>query len=136
MSLLRNVLRATAVTARPFHTVTGLRAPYKDSQDRETLRPVSNENTKSGRDEQMAGEHADTAFDPNATRPEEEAAQTSKESDSRGEDPLSASGANQELSKPMGDEKTIRKKGPGEEISKGGPSKGGSAPKKGQLNKA
>ncbi|KAF5013766.1 hypothetical protein FDECE_246 [Fusarium decemcellulare] len=138
MSLLRNALRAAQPTVRPLHTTARLRMPYKDSQDRETLRPVTNENTKSGRDEQMSQEHADTAFDPNTTRPEEAAAQTRNKSskrDPRGEDPLHASGANQEISTPMGDEKTIKKKGAGDEISKGGASKGGSAPKKGELSK-
>ncbi|KAF4974061.1 hypothetical protein FZEAL_9001 [Fusarium zealandicum] len=138
MSLLRNVLRTTtAATIRPLHTTARLRMPYKDSQDRETLRPVSNENTKSGRDEQLAGEHADAAFDPNTTRPEEAAEKTRKQSskDSRGEDPLNASGANQELSTPMGDEKTIKTKGAGEEISKGGASQRGSGEKKGEPSK-
>ncbi|KAM0439838.1 hypothetical protein ACHAPT_000935 [Fusarium lateritium] len=139
MSLFRNILRATQVTVRPLHTTTGLRMPYKDSQDRESLRPVSNENTKSGRDEQVADEHADAAFDPNTTRPEEAAAQTRNKAVNEGpegEDPLHASGANQGISTPMGNEKTIKKRGAGEEISKGGASQGGSAPKKGEPSKA
>ncbi|EEU46874.1 uncharacterized protein NECHADRAFT_99624 [Fusarium vanettenii 77-13-4] len=139
MPLFRNVLRATQTTVRPLHTTSRLRVPYKDSQDRESLRPVSNENTKSGRDEQMTSEHADTAFDPNTTRPEEEAAQTRQSTSKKGpegEDPLHASGANQDISKPLGDENTIKKTGAGKETSKGGASRKGSASKKGQPKKA
>ncbi|KAJ4263937.1 hypothetical protein NW762_005975 [Fusarium torreyae] len=138
MSLFRSVFRTTATTIRPLHTTTRLRMPYKHDQDRESLRPVVNENTKSGKDEQVASEHADVAFDPNTTRPEEAADKTREKTKSKGregEDPLNASGANQELSTPMGDEKTIKTKGAGDEISKGGSSGGGSAPKKGDLSK-
>ncbi|KAF5666883.1 hypothetical protein FDENT_12234 [Fusarium denticulatum] len=139
MSLFRNVLRTTTTTIRPIHTTTRLQMPYKHDQDRESLRPVVNENTKSGTDEQVASEHADIAFDPNTTRPEEAADKTRERTKSKGregEDALNASGANQELSTPMGDEKTIKTKGAGEEISKGGSSGSGSAPKKGDLPKA
>ncbi|RMJ09061.1 hypothetical protein BHE90_012281 [Fusarium euwallaceae] len=138
MSLLRNILRVTQTTARPLHTTARLRGPYKDSQDRESLRPVTNENTKSGRDEQVASEHADMAFDPNMTRPEEAAAQTRRKTSKKGpegEDPLHASGANQDISKPLGDEKTIKKTGAGKETSKGGASQEGNAPKKGKPKK-
>ncbi|KAJ4133259.1 hypothetical protein NW754_016068 [Fusarium falciforme] len=120
MSLLRNVLRATQTTVRPLHTTSRLRWPYKGSQDRESLRPVTNENTKSGRDEQVA-----TAQTRN---------KTSKEGP-EGEDPLNASGANQDMSKPLGDEKTIKKTGAGKETSKGGASQEGTAPKKGEPQK-
>ena len=139
MSLFRTIMRTSATTIRPLHTTTRMQMPYKHDQDRESLRPVVNENSKSGTDEQVASEHADIAFDPNSTRPEEAAEKTRKKTKSKGregEDALNASGANQEISKPMGDEKTIRTKGAGEEISKGGSSQGGSAPKKGDLPKA
>lgn len=139
MSFLRNVLRVTQPTVRPLHTTARLRGPYKDSQDRESLRPVTNENTKSGRDEQVASEHADAAFDPNTTRPEEAAAQTRNKTSKKGpeaEDPLQASGANQDMSKPLGDEETVKKTGAGKETSKGGTSEAGSAPKKGKPKKA
>ncbi|KAI1069793.1 hypothetical protein NW752_002198 [Fusarium irregulare] len=139
MSLFRTIMRTSATTIRPLHTTTRMQMPYKHDQDRESLRPVVNENSKSGTDEQVASEHADIAFDPNSTRPEEAAEKTRKKTKSKGregEDALNASGANQEISKPMGDEKTIKTKGAGEEISKGGSSQGGSAPKKGDLPKA
>ncbi|KAM0202172.1 hypothetical protein ACHAPA_000165 [Fusarium lateritium] len=138
MSLFRSVFRTTAATMRPLHTTTRMQA-YKHDQDRESLRPVANENSKSGTDEAMSSEHADVAFDPNTTRPEDAAEKTRKKSESKGregEDALHASGANQEISKPMGDEKSIKTKGAGKEISKGGSSGGGSAPKDGDLPKA
>ncbi|KAF5021055.1 hypothetical protein F66182_6888 [Fusarium sp. NRRL 66182] len=139
MSLFRSVFRTSATTIRPLHTTTRLRMPYKHDQDRESLRPVANENTKSGQDGQMSDEHADVAFDPNTTRPEPAADELKKRTQAKSpedEDPLNASGANQELSAPMGNEKTIKTRGAGEEISKGGSSGGGSAPKKGNLPKA
>ncbi|KAF4339973.1 hypothetical protein FBEOM_6120 [Fusarium beomiforme] len=139
MSLFRNILRTTTITIRPFYTTTRVRMPYKHDQDRESLRPAGNENTKSGTDEQVASEHADIAFDPDTTRPEEAAEKTRKRTKSKGregEDALNVSGANQEISTPMGDEKSIKTRGAGREISKGGPSGGGSAPKKGDLPKA
>ncbi|KAH7235992.1 hypothetical protein BKA59DRAFT_485967 [Fusarium tricinctum] len=139
MSLFRSVFRTTAATMRPLHTTTRMQMAYKHDQDRESLRPVANENSKSGTDEAMSSEHADIAFDPNTTRPEEAAEQTRKKTESKGregEDALHASGANQEISKPMGDEKTIKTKGAGKEISKGGSSESGSAPKDGDLPKA
>lgn len=139
MSLFRSVFRTTAATMRPLHTTTPRQMAYKHDQDRESLHPVANENSKSGTDEAMSGEHADIAFDPNTTRPEDAAEQTRKKTESKGregEDALSASGANQEFSKPMGDEKTIKTKGAGKEISKGGSSRSGSAPKDGHLPKA
>ncbi|KAF4449699.1 hypothetical protein F53441_7036 [Fusarium austroafricanum] len=138
MSLFRNAIRTTATTISPLHTTARMQMPYKHDQDRESLRPVTNENTKSGTDGAVASEHADIAFDPNTTRPEEAAEKTKKKTKSKGregEDALHASGANQEISTPMGDEKSIKTKGAGDEISKGGPSGGGSAPKKGDLPK-
>lgn len=143
MSLFRTIVRTSArtsaTTIRPLHTTTRMQMAYKHDQDRESLRPVANENSKSGTDEQMASEHADVAFDPNTTRPEEAAEKTRKKTESKGpegEDALHASGANQEISTPMGDEKNIKTRGAGEEISKGGSSGSGSAPKKGDLPKA
>ncbi|KAL3956430.1 hypothetical protein ACCO45_009276 [Purpureocillium lilacinum] len=46
--------------------------PYKDSQDRETLRPRTAEHTATGRDDDVAGAHPDAAFNPSKTRPETE----------------------------------------------------------------
>ncbi|KAL6917801.1 hypothetical protein ACHAPO_000393 [Fusarium lateritium] len=139
MSLFRSIMRTSATTIRPLHMTARRQMAYKHDQDRESLQPTANENTKSGTDEQMVSEHADVAFDPNTTRPEEAAEKTRKKTKSKGpegEDALHASGANQEISKPMGDEKTIKTKGAGEEISKGGSSGSGSAPKKGDLPKS
>ncbi|WXC59047.1 hypothetical protein SNK03_004937 [Fusarium graminearum] len=139
MSLFRTIMRTSATTIRPLHTTARRQMAYKHDQDRESLHPTANENSKSGTDEQMVSEHADVAFDPNTTRPEEAAEKTRKKTKSKGpegEDALHASGANQEISKPLGDEKTTKTKGAGEEIAKGGSSGRGSAPKKGDLPKS
>ncbi|KAM0252855.1 hypothetical protein ACHAQJ_007484 [Trichoderma viride] len=112
---------------RLYHTSTALRLPYKNSQDRESLKPGTNEGTRSGRDEDVS-EQDDAAFNPRKTDPETErkaAGQGNKTN------PLNASGANQEFNKPMGDEKTAHDTGPGKETRKGGRSGGGSPQKKG-----
>jgi hypothetical protein len=96
---------------------------YKDSQDRESINTGSTEHTKTGRDSDAAD--SQTAFDPSKTSPEKE-----KKSGKL----LEVSGANQDISKPQGDERGEKKKsGAGKETSKGGASRGGSAPKKGAL---
>lgn len=103
---------------------------YKDSQDRESLKPGSTENTKTGRDQDMANENPDAAFNPSKTSPE-----AAKEAQSSGDHTLDASGANQEMSKPRGDERA-RPEGAGKETSKGGASSRKSPPKSGDLGKA
>ncbi|KAH8177188.1 SMP-30/Gluconolaconase/LRE-like region domain-containing protein [Sarocladium implicatum] len=137
MSALRSLIRPTPSLRlslqRPYHTTRLLRLPYKDDQDRNTLKPRSTENTKSGSDQEVAGADPDAAFNPDKTSPE--AAAASSAGGYGNEDPLEASGANQELSKPRGDEKSGLDKGPGEEVSKGGASKGKSAEKKGAPQK-
>lgn len=111
---------------RPYHATTTLRFPYKDSQDRETLRPRSTQNTKSASDDDVAA-NVDAAFNPRKTSPEAE--KKAAAAGNRSVNPLEASGANQGISKPHGDEKTSKGNGPGKEVNKGGPSAGGSAPK-------
>ncbi|PTB68925.1 hypothetical protein BBK36DRAFT_1157163 [Trichoderma citrinoviride] len=112
-----------------YHTTAALRLPYKNSQDRQTLKPGTNEGTRSGRDEDVAAQK-DAAFNPSKTDPESE-----KEAAGRGNEtnPLNASGANQEFNKPMGDTSTeAQNTGPGKETRKGGRSGGGSPQKKGK----
>lgn len=129
-SALQRLARAAAprasISARALHTSPAARLPYKDSQDRESLKPRTAEHTQSGRDEDVAAS-TDAAFTPGKNDPEAE----TKAAQQNG-NPLSASGANQELSKPQGDEKTPNKSGAGKEVSKGGASGGKSAQKRGE----
>ncbi|KAL6874970.1 hypothetical protein J3F83DRAFT_729377 [Trichoderma novae-zelandiae] len=113
---------------RPYHTTAARRLPYKNSQDRESLKPGSNEGTRSGRDDDVAAQ-GDAAFNPSKTDPESEKAAAGRGNETN---PLNASGANQEFSKPMGDSAEAHDTGPGKETRKGGRSGGGSAPKKGK----
>ncbi|KAL7938480.1 hypothetical protein V8C35DRAFT_288187 [Trichoderma chlorosporum] len=115
---------------RLYHTSSVLRYPYKDSQDRQSLKPRSNNGTRSGRDDDVAAQK-DAAFDPSKTDPTPE---SEAEVAGRGNEtnPLNASGANQEFNKPMGEGPEAHNTGPGKETRKGGRSGGGSAPKKGK----
>ncbi|KAL2207762.1 hypothetical protein CC79DRAFT_1333590 [Sarocladium strictum] len=134
MSSLRAFLRPASrlPIVRPYHTTPLLRLPYKDDQDRESLKPRSTENTKTGSDQDVAGADPDAAFNPNKTSPEA----AHQAADDNAGNPLEGSGANQELSKPRGDEKSGNDRGPGEEVRKGGKSSGHSAQKKGDPKKA
>jgi hypothetical protein len=67
--------------------------PYKDDQDRESVKPRSSEATKSGSDNDAA--HSEAAFNPQKTRPGPEKEASNEE--------LEVSGANQQVSKPRGD---------------------------------
>ncbi|KIE00974.1 hypothetical protein MAJ_02831, partial [Metarhizium majus ARSEF 297] len=116
---------------KAYHTNPISYSPYKDSQNRKSLNPRSAEATKSGRDDDVAGAPK-AAFGRGVTSPEGERATAAKE---EGSDPLEASGANQELSKPQGDERSGHMMGAGKEVRKGGKSGGGSPPKKGGASK-
>lgn len=92
---------------RGYHASPARRLPYKDDQDRESLKPKSAEGTVSGTDAGAAA--SDAAFDPSKTKPEEskEAAgqeQKAAGGGSGGGNPLEVSGANQGRSKPLGEE--------------------------------
>jgi hypothetical protein len=78
-------------TTRPFASTPILRYPYKDDQDRESLKPRAQEYSKSGSDEEVAA-NEEAAFDPSKTRPEQE-----KEAAGKGNagNPLETSPANQ-----------------------------------------
>ncbi|KJZ69489.1 hypothetical protein HIM_11118 [Hirsutella minnesotensis 3608] len=125
--------RSLASLSRSFHGGRRALLPYKDSQDRDSLRPRSAENTKSGRDDDASGRtdddasgRTDVAFDGGKTDPESARAQGDGK-------PLNASGANQELSKPRGDERSGRDAGAGVETNKGGAS--GNSQKQGRPGK-
>jgi hypothetical protein len=124
-------LSAATKVARPYHTSAALRLPYKDDQDRESLRPGSAEHTQSGRDDDVAA-NPDAAFNPSKTRPESAAATAGKDNETN---PLNASGANQELNKPHGDQqRSETTSGAGKEINKGGRSGPGTAQNKNRRN--
>lgn len=91
---------ASLKSTRTYHSTQPLRFPYKDDQDRQSLKPRSTEGTKSGSDNETA--QTDAAFDGSKTSPEEAHASAEKES-GKG-NTLDASGANQSKSKPLGEE--------------------------------
>lgn len=115
-----------AQATRLYTTTPAARLPYKNAQDKDSLNPRSTENTVSGRDDDAAALD-DAAYNRNKTRPET-AARTA-DAESKDGNPLNASGANQELSKPQGDERTPHTKGAGDEVSSGGASRRGGAQK-------
>ncbi|KZZ94272.1 hypothetical protein AAL_05239 [Moelleriella libera RCEF 2490] len=126
--LLTRPLRVGALALRPYHTTPPTRRPYKDSQDRESLKPEANEYTRSGRDTDVTKDDPHAAFGQDGAKSPEAA---------KGDDPLQASPANQELSKPQDSKESggEHTSGAGKEIRKGGRSGGGAAPKKGHAGK-
>lgn len=124
--LRRTTGRLPVLTRAALHTTAPTRLAYKDSQDRNELRPRSNEHTLSGRDDDASSADADAAFDGSQTRPETEKRRAERDG------AVAAGPADQGLSKPRGDERDGRDRGPGVETEKGGASGGGSAPKKGR----
>ncbi|KAI0477460.1 hypothetical protein GGR56DRAFT_409997 [Xylariaceae sp. FL0804] len=150
MSSLRALLRATrapAAARRPagsvvrtapvpapvlaarqqqLHTSAARGLPYKDDQDRESLKPRAHEHTGSGSDEEAAA-HTDAAFNPDKTSPEA-AKKTAEQSRSGHQNPLEVSPANRD----------VAEAGRGKEEDKphGGqkrPSGAGDAPKGGKV---
>lgn len=117
---LRN--QGAIATARSFHWSPAAQLPYKDTQDRNSLKKNGTEGTKSGRDSD-ASEDPEAAYNPQKTSPEAARAAA------KGPE-LEVSGANQEVSKPVGD-KGEADQGAGKEIRKGGSSAGKSPAKKG-----
>ncbi|ROT36591.1 hypothetical protein SODALDRAFT_335693 [Sodiomyces alkalinus F11] len=113
----------SAVTTRPFHRSSTAQFPYKDTQDRTSLKKNGTETTKSGRDSDAAAD-PEAAYNPQKTSPEA-AMEAAKGPE------LEVSGANQEMSKPMGD-RGEADQGSGKEVRKGGSSGGKSPAKKGK----
>ena len=105
---------------RNYHGTVSLSRPYKDDQDRQSLKPKPSEGTKSATDDAAA--QSDAAFDRHDTNPESEKQRAGK--------PLDASGANQDLSKPQGEGDKEMKAGQGSDKTK--PSKGASPKKHGK----
>lgn len=110
---------------RLYHQTPSSRQPYKDDQDRESLKPRSHEGSKGASDSDIASNFG-TSFTPKATDPENESKKAKQEAGGGEEDPLELSGANQELSKPpassgeKGGEKK-RRSGPGGPPKRGKP---------------
>lgn len=130
MSSFRSLFRAQArltttpsKLARPFlatrtyHATFISQLPYKDDQDRTSLKPKSTEGSKSGTDDAAA--QTDVAFDPSKTSPEEETAAAKHEEKTKSNDsggggtgnPLDVSGGSHKESKPLGDEGGAEMKG-------------------------
>ncbi|KAH8776426.1 hypothetical protein F5883DRAFT_640114 [Diaporthe sp. PMI_573] len=86
-----------AAAARALHSSPRPQFPYKDDQDRESLKPKSTEGSQSGTDQDAAETSA--AFDPSTTSPE--GAKDQAEGETNG-NPLDVSGANHDKSKPLG----------------------------------
>ena len=117
--------RASSPLTTTVHRCCG--CPYKDDQDRNSLKPKSTEGSKFGTDQGVA--ETDAAFEPSNTRPEEEKEAAGNENEGN---PLAVSGANQKKSVPLGDKggPTMRgtTKNEGDEKASGG----GSPEKKGK----
>lgn len=115
---------------RTYHHTPAARLPYKDDQDRQSLKPQSSQGTVSGTDDAAA--QSDAAFDGSKTAPEESRESVKKESNRKGENSsLESSGASHEKSKPLGEEGGAEMKGTTrQESSKA--SGGGSPQKKGK----
>ncbi|KAI1319743.1 hypothetical protein F5Y16DRAFT_390558 [Xylariaceae sp. FL0255] len=118
-------LRALTSHHRFLHQTTPAQPPYKDDQDRESLKPKAHEYTQSGTDDETAASHGDAAFNPKKTSPEsakETAAEGAKQQDKG--DPLESSPADHDFAEGG--------RGQEEDRPHGGqtkPSGGGSAPK-------
>lgn len=71
-------LTSPTTTLRPFSSTLPAYA-RKDTQDKDSLKPLPNEYSKSGSDDAAAATEK-AAFDPSSTRPEEEQATAGRES--------------------------------------------------------
>lgn len=90
-------LSPAAAATQGFHSSPRPQLPYKDDQDRESLKPRSTEGSKSGTDNAAA--HSSAAFDPSTTSPE--GAKEKAETEGGGNS-LDVSGASHDKSKPLG----------------------------------
>lgn len=116
-----------AAAAQGFHSSPRPQLPYKDDQDRESLKPKSTEGSKSGTDDAAAQSSA--AFDPSTTSPE--GAKNKAESEG-GDNPLEMSGASHDKSKPLGNSGGAEMKGTTRQETKKS-SHGHSPEKKGKV---
>ncbi|KAK1771794.1 hypothetical protein QBC33DRAFT_167708 [Phialemonium atrogriseum] len=86
---------------RAYHPTPAPRLPYKDSQDRQSLKPRTNGSSKGPSDEEIAS-GVGASYSRDATEPGSET-ETAKRDSADGVNPLEMTGANQEFSKPQGD---------------------------------
>lgn len=116
-----------AIVSQPrFLSTTAPRFASKDAQDKDSLKPRSNEYSKSGSDDSAAA--SDAAFNPNKTSPEaaERTAEAEGKEDSGESDPLNVSPGNPEVSKPRPDQEGGADSGVRTKTSGGGsPNKSG-----------
>lgn len=108
-----------------YHNSSMLGLPYKDDQDRNSLKPKSTENSQSGTDQDVA--MTDAAFDPSKTQPEEEKMAAGNEKE---DSPLAVSGADTKMSFPLGNNGGLEMKGTTKNKGVGKASGGGSPEKK------
>ncbi|KAI4200037.1 MAG: hypothetical protein LQ346_002468 [Caloplaca aetnensis] len=96
--LLSPSKQSTAPTPRSFSQSPCIRYPRKNSQHKDSINAEATEYSKSGTDDESAGQE-DTAFDPSTTDPGE---QKDKVGDRTGasDNPLEVSPANHDVSKP------------------------------------
>ncbi|KAK5013915.1 hypothetical protein LTR16_004089 [Cryomyces antarcticus] len=121
-----------ALAPRSFHSSRRALYPSKDSQDKDSVVPKSTEYSKSGSDDASAA--TDAAFDPSTTRPEQEQKQAEGASGGASVNPLEVSPANQEVSKPRGEQEGgagASKAESGQSSGREGASGGGSPTKNG-----
>lgn len=91
-----------SITTRTYHNTTPLRLPYKDDQDRKSVKPKAVEGGTSATDEATA--NTDAAFDPSKTSPEAQREAADRETGKGDEsNPLDSSGTNPENSESVGD---------------------------------
>ncbi|PVH98888.1 hypothetical protein DM02DRAFT_615468 [Periconia macrospinosa] len=117
---LPRLAAAANPTTRFLHTTRPTFAA-KNTQDKDSLDPQSNEYSKSGSDQAAASSSA--AFDPNTTSPEGEQQQAEKDGSGN---PLKVSPGNDKVSKPRADQE-----GGAQNSPRTSSSGGGSAPKSG-----
>lgn len=114
------IQRPLTIASRQLHTTAPVRA-YKDDQDRESLKPKAPYGSQSAGDE--AASHNPDSYSRKKTDPSKE----------KGDNPqdLDVSGANQDLSKPQGDNaaKESRASGPDRKERSGGSTGAGKAGK-------
>jgi len=109
-----------------FHSNARLQRPYKNDQDKDSLKPGSSEYSKSGSGGDDDAASSDAAFDPGQTKPEEQGKNVKRENGRDENNPLDVSPANSKVSKGKGD--YVEKSGEGERKRTSG---AGSAPKNG-----
>ena len=111
LPLRRALLSQRAAVHRPLtlqsaqacwvHRTAVLHRPYKDDQDRESLKPKVAEDTRSGTNDEVASMD-DAAFNPAKTRPEQ-AKETAGRETGSGTNPLEFSGANKDMASATAD---------------------------------